>query len=245
MAQSTCDEVVAPQAPLHVAIILDGNGRWAERRGLPRAAGHRAGGQAVRRLVTAAPGLGVGTLTLFAFSSDNWRRPPAEVRALFRLLGRYLTNEVNECARNGVRLSFPGRRDRLPAVLAGPLAEAERVTAGGRTLRLRIAIDYSGRDTITRAAALVGVRAPDRPSFLAALGKAAHECEPAPEVDLLIRTGGEHRLSDFLLFECAYAELEFLDCAWPEFRPADLAACLERFRRRDRRFGGLSPRTAG
>src|SRR5256885_8922136 len=134
------------QSPsLHVAIVMDGNGRWAARRGLPRAAGHRAGAEAVRRVVAAAPELGVGTLTLFAFSSDNWRRPTAEVRGLFRLLGRYLMAEARECVRNGVRLSFPGRRDRLPPPLTGALAEAERITAGGRTLRLRIAIDYSGR----------------------------------------------------------------------------------------------------
>ena len=230
MAQSTCDIAIAPANAVHVAIILDGNGRWAEHRGLPRAAGHHEGAEAVRRIVAAAPGLGVGTLTLFAFSSDNWRRPPAEVRALFRLL------EARECVRNGVRLSFPGRRDRLPPSLADSLAKAERLTAHGRRLRLRIAVDYSGRDTIVAAAALTGEQS-DRPAFLAALGRAANESEPAPEVDLLIRTGGERRLS----YECAYAELEFLDRAWPVFSPADLATCLELFGRRDRRFGGLHP----
>ena len=240
MAQSTYDIAIAPSRPLHVAIILDGNGRWAERRGWPRAAGHREGAEAVRRIVAAAPGLGVGTLTLFAFSADNWRRPRAEVRGLFRLLGRYLMREARECVRQGVRLSFPGRRDRLPPSLARSLDEAERLTAAGRTLRLRIAIDYSARDTILAAAALAGGRA-DRPAFLAALGRAANEREAASEVDLLIRTGGERRLSDFLLFECAYAELEFLERAWPDFRPADLAACLERFAHRERRFGGLAP----
>ena len=245
MAQSTCEEAIPDASLVHVAIILDGNGRWAARRGLPRAAGHHAGAEAVRRIVAAAPDLGVGTLTLFAFSSDNWRRPAAEVRGLFRLLGRYLMIEARECIRNGVRLSFPGRRDRLPPALADALAEAERITASGRRLRLRIAIDYSGRDTIARAAALAGTRAAERPAFLAALGQAANEREPATDVDLLIRTGGERRLSDFLLFECAYAELEFLDQPWPDFRPADLAGCLEQFRRRERRFGGLPRRTAG
>jgi undecaprenyl diphosphate synthase len=253
MAQSTYDLAVAPERPLHVAIILDGNGRWAERRGWPRAAGHREGAEAVRRIVAAAPALGVGTLTLFAFSADNWRRPRAEVRGLFRLLGRYLMREARECVRNGVRLSFPGRRDRLPVSLARSLAEAEQLTAGGRKLRLRIAVDYSGRDTILAAAALATLAAAqagdadggaDRAAFLAAMGRAANEREAAPEVDLLIRTGGERRLSDFLLFECAYAELEFLDRAWPDFRPADLAECLDRFSRRERRFGGLSPREA-
>ena len=240
MAQSTCSIDVASVQPLHVALILDGNGRWAERRGLPRAAGHRAGAEAVRRIVTAAPGLGVGTLTLFAFSSDNWRRPRTEVRALFGLLVRYLAREARECARTGVRLSFPGRRDRLPPALASLLAEAERLTAGGRVLRLRVAVDYSGRETILAAALAGGCT--DRRAFLAAMGRAANETEAAPEVDLLIRTGGERRLSDFLLFECAYAELEFLDRAWPDFRPADLAESLERFSHRERRFGGLSAR---
>lgn len=222
----------------HVAIILDGNGRWAQRRGLPRVAGHRAGAAAVRRVIAAAPSLGVGTLTMFAFSSDNWRRPAAEVGALFQLLGGSLRREARECERNGVRLTFPGRRDRLPAGLVEIMREAEQVTSEGRELWLRIAIDYSGRDTIQAAAAIAGANS-SRAAFLAALGAAAHEPGAAPEVDLVIRTGGERRLSDFLLFESAYAELEFLDSPWPEFRPADLAACLERFRRRDRRFGGL------
>ncbi len=240
MAQSTSsiEPAVAPAYLPHVAIILDGNGRWAQRRGLPRVAGHRAGAAAVRRVIAAAPSLGVGTLTLFAFSSDNWRRPAAEVGALFQLLGGSLRREARECERNGVRLTFPGRRDRLPTGLVEIMREAEQVTAAGRELWLRIAVDYSGRDTIQAAAAITGAN-PSREAFLAALGAAAHEPEPAPEVDLVIRTGGERRLSDFLLFESAYAELEFLDSLWPEFRPADLAACLERFRRRDRRFGGL------
>jgi undecaprenyl diphosphate synthase len=154
-------------------------------------------------------------------------------------------SEARECIRTGVRLSFPGRRDRLPPALAEALAEAERITTSGRTLRLRIAIDYSGRDTIARAATLAGNHATERPAFLAALGQAANEREPATDVDLLIRTGGERRLSDFLLFECAYAELEFLDQPWPDFRPSDLASCLEQFRRRERRFGGLPRRGAG
>ena len=245
MKQSTSDASSTDRAALHVAIIMDGNGRWAESQGLPRNAGHLAGAEAVRHIVEAAPGLGLGTLTLFAFSSDNWRRPGPEVRALFRLLGRYALSEARECARQGVRMSFPGRRDRLPPPLAHTLAEAERLTAGGRRLRLRIAVDYSSRHTIASAATRIGALTAHRQEFLAALGEAAGEHEPAPEVDLMVRTGGERRLSDFLLFESAYAELEFLDLAWPDFRPADLAACLERFRARDRRFGGLPERAAG
>lgn len=240
MTQSTSSNFVdaAPAALPHVAIILDGNGRWAERRGLPRAAGHRAGAEAVRRIVSAAPGLGIGTLTLFAFSSDNWSRPAAEVDALFRILSRYVLYEARECCRQGVRLTFPGRRDRLPRSLAHILLEAEQNTAPGRVLRLRIAIDYSGRDTIVHAAALTKANS-SRGAFLAALGAAANESEPAPEADLLIRTGGERRLSDFILYEAAYAELDFVEQPWPDFRPADLAASLERFRQRQRRFGGL------
>jgi len=222
-----------------VAIVLDGNGRWAERRGLPRKAGHLAGARRVRRIVEAAPRLGIGTLTLFAFSADNWKRPPDEVDALLGLLGRTMQRQVPACVRDSVRLAFPGRRDRLPCALAQTLAEAERATACGTALRLRIAIDYSARDTIVTAARHPGA-GHGRANFLAALAYAANEAEPAIDVDLLIRTGGEHRLSDFLLFECAYAEFTFLDTPWPDFTPSDLAACVAEFSRRSRRFGAVA-----
>src|SRR5690348_7617943 len=179
----------AVQSTLHIGIIMDGNGRWAAARGLPRVAGHKAGVAAVRRVVEAAPEAGVGTLTLFAFSSDNWRRPPAEVSALMQLLGVYLDCETRRCAAEGVRVEAIGRRDRLDPALAARISQAERTTAAGGRLRLRIAIDYSGRDAILAAARQAGEIS--RESVEVALG---------PAVDLLIRTGGEQRLSDFLLW---------------------------------------------
>ena len=198
---------------------MDGNGRWATRRGRPRAAGHRAGAETVRHIVEAAPGLGVTALTLYAFSSDNWRRPAAEVTVLMRLFGRYLRTETAELAARGVQLSIIGRRDRLPASLVAAIEGAERTTICCTGLELRIAVDYSSRVAI-RAGALL------------------------PDVDLLIRTGGEQRLSDFLLWESAYAELWFTDRMWPDFAAAELASAIREFRSRDRRFGGLPAREA-
>jgi undecaprenyl diphosphate synthase len=222
---------------MHVAIIMDGNGRWATRRGLPRTAGHRAGATALTRVVEAAPNLGVTKLTVFAFSSDNWRRPAIEVDALMELFRSYLSDESERHARKGTRLSIIGRRDRLSPDLAGEISRVEAETAGGDRLHLRIALDYSARDAISRA--LGAAVQPD------GLGRLISQ-SPADElgshdVDLLIRAGGEKRLSDFLLWECAYAELAFLDLMWPDFTPASLAAVIADFRRRERRFGGLAP----
>jgi undecaprenyl diphosphate synthase len=226
---------------LHVAIIMDGNGRWATGRGHPRTAGHVAGAEAVRRTVEAARDLGVGTLTLFAFSSDNWQRPPEEVRSLMRLFRRYLIREAARCAADGVRISVIGRRDRLSPVLVRAIEEAEARTARGTAALLRIAIDYSARDAILRAAhrlhRLNGSAGEiSRESFSRLLADPPHE-EPVPDVDLLIRTGGEKRLSDFLLWECAYAELVFTDRMWPDFGAADLAEAVRELGRRERRFG--------
>ena len=221
---------------LHVAIIMDGNGRWAERRSLPRTAGHRAGADAVRRVVEAAPALGVTTLTLFAFSSDNWRRPRDEVSALMSLLRRYLQAELARLIDNDVRLSVIGRRDRLPDGLGNAIADAERRSAVGSRLHLRIAIDSSARDAIAHAAAAWHLeRPPSREEFCRLLAG-----DDAGDVDLLIRTSGEKRLSDFLLWEAAYAELCFTDALWPDFGADDLRAALADFHRRERRFGGLS-----
>jgi undecaprenyl diphosphate synthase len=225
---------------LHVGIIMDGNGRWATRRRLSRLRGHEAGVEAIRRVVEAAPQQGVGTLTLYAFSSDNWRRPKAEVSALMALLRFYLANEVGSLVRNGVRLTVIGRRDRLPDGIAAAIASAETVTAGGDALHLRIAVDYSARDAILNAVALA-----------AGMGHLTREIfsqlvtgEPAlRDVDLVIRTSGEKRLSDFLLWESAYAELHFTERMWPDFAEADLAEALTSFHRRERRFGGLQPET--
>ena len=228
----------ADEGRWHVAIIMDGNGRWATRRGLPRSAGHRAGVQAVRKVVEAAPDLGVAMLTLFAFSSDNWRRPQGEVKTLMSLLRHYLRADIRELIDNGVRLTVIGRRDRLPGGLAQEIAEVERASAHGQRLHLRVAIDYSSRDAILDAAARWRAeRAPSRAAFAALLAEPA--CEAGPDVDLLIRSGGEKRLSDFLLWESAYAELCFIDTLWPDFGADDLRAALAEFHRRERRFGGL------
>jgi undecaprenyl diphosphate synthase len=225
---------------LHVAVIMDGNGRWARARGLPREAGHRAGSAAVRRAVEAAadPAAGVGWLTLYAFSSDNWRRPPQEVAALLGLFGEYLRSETPRCVENGVRLGVIGRRDRLGAALAREVAEAESRTAVGTGLRLRLAIDYSSRDAILHASRRIAVER--GPFSRERLARELAADSGAPDVDLLVRTGGERRLSDFLLWESAYAELVFLDSMWPDFAASDLHAALAEYRARDRRFGGLA-----
>jgi undecaprenyl diphosphate synthase len=222
---------------MHLAVIMDGNGRWANARGLPRVAGHRAGAKAVRRVVEAAPGLGVGTLTLYAFSADNWQRPPREVGALMRLFRSYLASETERLLENGVRLTVIGRRDRLPEVLARAIAGAEAATAGGTRLHLRLAIDYSAREAILHAAAMAAGREVGRGEFQALLGAAVGAAEPAPDVDLLARSGGEQRLSDFLLWECAYAELWFTPRMWPDFDASTVAEAVAEFQRRERRFG--------
>lgn len=220
---------------LHLAVIMDGNGRWAEARGLPRSAGHREGVEAVRRTVEAASRAGIGTLTLFAFAQANWARPRAEVAALFGLLARYLHMEAARLHEAGVRLTVIGRRDRLPEGVAATIARAEAMTAGNRGLHLRVAVDYSSRHAILAAAREAG------PATTAANFAALLAPDGAPDVDLLIRTGGEQRLSDFLLWEAANAELWFTPVAWPDFSAGDLQAALDGFARRERRFGGLGP----
>jgi undecaprenyl diphosphate synthase len=222
------------KANLHVAIIMDGNGRWAARQGLPRSAGHHAGVESVRRVCEAAPAFGIATLTLFAFSADNWRRPPAEVSTLMSLLRRYVRSETARLRDADVRLTVIGRRDRLPHRLANEIDRAEADTACGRKLHLRVAFDYSSRDAILSAAArLPHDREPTREDLARLIAG------DTPDVDLMIRTSGEQRLSDFLLWESAYAELYFTDRLWPDFGPDDLAAAITEFHRRDRRFGAL------
>jgi undecaprenyl diphosphate synthase len=216
---------------------MDGNGRWARARGLPRVAGHRAGADAVRRVVESAPGLGIGTLTLYSFSSDNWQRPAPEVAALMSLFRSYLRMETSRCVAEGVRIRMIGRRDRLAPSLQKMVAEAEAVTAPGRTLEVRIAIDYSSRDAILRAADKLR-KGSTREDFSRLLGD-------APDVDLLVRTGGEQRLSDFLLWECAYAELLFTGKMWPDFGRADLEEAVAEFYSRERRFGRIPEAVAG
>ena len=229
---------------LHVAILLDGNGRWASWRGLPRSDGHHAGVKAVRRVVQAAVELGIGTLTLYAFSSNNWARPAGEVNVLLGVLEQYLRNDAPELAAHGICLRVIGRRERLRPILRDAIETAEGLTAAGSALDLRIAIDYSSRESILRAACWMvsSVEVSER-EFSRRLGQVTHNGGPAPDVDLLIRTGGERRLSDFLLWECAYAELLFTPKMWPEFDAADLEAAVEDFLGRERRFGRL-PETA-
>jgi undecaprenyl diphosphate synthase len=230
------------QSRLHVAIIMDGNGRWAEMRGHPRTEGHRAGAEAVRRVTEAAPGLRISTLTLFAFSSDNWQRPAREVWALMRLFRRYLLSEADECVERGIRVSIIGRRNRLPPPLQATVETVEAATIDGRALHLRIAVDYSARDAILRAARkLTGADEASRETFSRLLaGESDVDDGRLADVDLLIRTGGEQRLSDFLLWESAYAELFFTARMWPDFGAADLEAAVREFHRRSRRFGCLT-----
>ena len=227
------------QSTLHIAIIMDGNGRWARERGWPRVEGHRAGAGTVRRVIEQAPGLGIRYLTLYAFSSDNWQRPAAEVAALMRLFESYLHDEADRCVANGVRLSVIGRRDRLPVEVLQAIDAAERRTRDGRVLHLQLAVDYSARDGLVRALSLVD-GPPSRQALAEAIARANHADPAVPPVDLLVRTGREQRLSDFLLWELAYAELHFSGLMWPDFSVADLEAALAAFRGRERRFGRVS-----
>ena len=238
---------IVPPPGIHAAILMDGNGRWAEMRGLPRSAGHRAGAEAVRRVVEAAPDAGIRTLTLFAFSTNNWQRSPEEVGALFGVLETYLHREALCADEHGVRINVIGRRDRLPSALVTAIEAAESATERNCDLSLRIALDYSARDAVLRAACwMVSSTEVTQQEFSRRLGQVTHSQEASPDVDLLIRTGGEQRLSDFLLWECAYAELYFTDRMWPDFDAADLAAAVHEYRARDRRFGRVpvSIRTA-
>ena len=223
------------QSTFHVAIIMDGNGRWATERGMPRPAGHRAGADAVRRVVEAAPAAGIDLLTLYAFSSDNWNRPRFEVETLMTLFERFLATETAEMVRSGVRLNVIGRRDRLSSALVRLIESAEQATAGCGKVRLRLAVDYSSRDAITRATCS---KCPED-SFRERLSMAINADSIIEDVDLMIRTGREKRLSDFLLFEAAYAELHFSDRLWPDFTAADLNIAVDDYRSRERRFGAI------
>jgi undecaprenyl diphosphate synthase len=204
---------------------------------MPRIAGHRQGANAVRRTVEAAPSLGVSTLTLYAFSAANWQRPASEVSALMELLETYLNREKERCIENGVRINVIGRRDRLAPRLVREIERAETATAGGRQLLLRIAVDYSAREAIAAAAASCSETPPTLESFAALMQRALHSVPDTPDVDLLIRTSGERRLSDFLLWEIAYAEFVFTERLWPDFGREDLVAAVAEYSRRDRRFG--------
>jgi undecaprenyl diphosphate synthase len=235
---------VPPIRPIHVAIISDGNGRWATTRGLPRSAGHRAGAQAARGVIEAAPQLGIHTLTLFALSSANWQRPPAEITGILRIVHEYLRTETSHCIDQGIRLSIIGRRDRIPATLRQAIIDSEASTARGTRLHLRLAVDYSARHAIYNAACrFYKVTELSQESFSAVLSEVLRG--GSTDVDLLIRTGGEQRLSDFLLWECAFAEFVFLPKRWPDFTPNDLQAAVYEFTRRERTRGALPDAVAG
>jgi undecaprenyl diphosphate synthase len=226
---------------MHVAIIMDGNGRWAAKRNLNRQAGHRAGVKAAEAVVRAAARHGVNTLTLYAFSSDNWLRPRPEVDALFGLLRRYLMTETDRCLEESIRLNVVGRRNRLNPTLRAQIERSEELTAACSRMHLRLAVDYSSRYSIIEAGRrLHPTAAAERVEYLRQLAAVDHSDPVAADVDLLIRTGGEQRLSDFLLWECAYAELVFLDCPWPDFDEAQFVQALEEYSRRQRRFGRIA-----
>jgi undecaprenyl diphosphate synthase len=235
---STADQ---PPPPTHVAIIMDGNGRWAKARGLPRTAGHKRGAEAVRRTVEAARELGVSYLTLYAFSSENWKRPAGEVTDLMGLLRLYLRNEVKNLDRNGIRLKVIGDRNRLGPDIVRLIEESEARTAGNTALTLLLALSYGGRQEIVEAARSLarevaeGRLSPDRVDE-EALG-ARLTTAGIPDPDLIIRTSGEQRISNFLLWQGAYAELVFMDTLWPDFGRSELEAAIRDFHGRDRRFG--------
>jgi len=230
--------VPAIASQLHVAIICDGNGRWATSRALPRSAGHRAGAEAASSVIRCAPHLGIHTLTLFALSSANWQRPPAEVAAILQLLQEYLAAETSHCLDEGIRLNVIGRRDRLPATLRESIADAEALTSKGKKLHLRLAVDYSARHSIFQAASKF-YKATNLSSEAFSDVLAEVQRGGSTDVDLLIRTGGEQRISDFLLWECAFAEFFFLSKRWPDFTPKDLRDIVMKFAQRDRTRGGL------
>lgn len=228
-------------APQHVAIIMDGNGRWAHARGLPRVAGHRAGAQAVRRTIEAAVESGVSWLTLYAFSSENWRRPMDEVLDLTGLLRHYIRQELSEITKQGVRVRVIGDRARFDAATRGELDRAERTTVGNTRLNLNVALSYGARDEIVAAARAAALAAQRGEIDLAALDEGGFErflsTAGMPDPDLVIRTSGEQRLSNFLLWQSAYSELVFLDVLWPDFGAGHFDQALTEFARRERRFG--------
>ncbi|HET6930365.1 MAG TPA: polyprenyl diphosphate synthase [Candidatus Acidoferrum sp.] len=236
--QQPLPSVSAVASQIHVAIICDGNGRWATSRALPRSAGHRAGAEAARRVIRSAPLLGIHTLTLFALSSANWARPAAEVAAILQILREYLVAETSHCLDEGIRLSIIGRRDRLPCDLRETIADSEALTVNGKKLHLRLAIDYSARHAIFQAASkfykVTNLSSDAFSDVLAEVQRGG-----STDVDLLIRTGGEQRLSDFLLWECAFAEFCFLPKRWPDFTPKDLRDMILEFEQRERTRGGL------
>lgn len=230
--------------PAHVAVIMDGNGRWAKSRGLPRTAGHKKGVDAVRRTVEAAGELGIGYLTIFSFSSENWRRPEEEVSDLMQLLRFYLRSEIADLHRNGVRLRVIGDRARLSKDIVGLIDNAENLTRDNRKLTLVVALSYGSRQEITLAARRLAeeVKAGTLNPADITEDRLSERLFTAdiPDPDLIVRTSGEKRISNFLLWQAAYAELVFVDTLWPDFSKRDLEAAIEEFHRRERRFGATT-----
>lgn len=231
-----------PRLPRHVAIVMDGNGRWAKRRNMPRVAGHKQGVEALRRVVQACLDRGIQVLTVFAFSSENWNRPADEVSGLMQLLGMALSREVPSLNKNGVRVFFPGAREGLSARVAQGLADAERASAGNTRLLLNVCFNYGGRWDIVQAARRLAAQGQEiTESSLSAALALAH----VPDPDLLIRTGGEMRISNFLLWQSAYTEFHFTPCLWPDFDEAALDAALADYAARERRFGKTPEQVGG
>lgn len=226
-------------APLHVAIIMDGNGRWATNRGWPRLVGHRKGAERVREIVTACPTLGVTHLTVYAFSTENWKRSTTEVLGLMKIFARYIKSEANKLAEAGVRLRFIGDRTRLDPNLQELMAGIETRTKHGRVLNLTVAINYGGRDELTRAMRKIAALGVDPSVITEDMISANLDTADLPDPDLVIRTSGETRTSNFLPWAAAYAEYEFTPTLWPDFTPTELAHILARFSGRERRFGGV------
>jgi undecaprenyl diphosphate synthase len=237
---STAPIFAGPDAtlPRHIAIIMDGNGRWAKRRLLPRAAGHRAGVEAVRRVTRAARALGIEALTLYAFSSENWRRPAEEIGDLMGLLRLFIRSDLAELQRENVRLRILGDFRRFPQDVVSLIDDALERTAANTGPILAIALNYGAQAELVRAARRLAERLPPEEIDEAAI-EGELETRELPPLDLLIRTSGEHRLSNFLLWQAAYAELLFVDTLWPDFGPDDLSAAVSAFGQRQRRFGGL------
>jgi len=233
--------------PRHVAIIMDGNGRWAAARGLPRGEGHRRGVEALRRTVRAAGDLGIGFVTIFSFSAENWSRPPSEVRELMALLRRFIRHDLADLHRNGVRVRVIGERENLDPDIRRLLDEAEELTKENDKLVLVVAFNYGARQEIARAAQRVAaaVAAGDLAASAVTADKLASylDAPDLPDPDLIIRTSGEQRLSNFLLWQAAYSELVFVPTYWPDFDRAALESAITEYRRRERRFGGLVVRT--
>lgn len=241
-------EVTSRPLPRHVAIIMDGNGRWAEQRGLPRLAGHRQGAASVREVVRACRRLGIEHLTLYAFSTQNWDRPRAEVEGLMALLTEFLDGERDELLTNGVRLEAMGDLDRLPAYVRLPLSAVRALTAKNQAMTLTLALSYGGREEIVRAAQALARQAADGqldPEHIDEAAVRSHLWASAlPDPELVIRTSGEMRVSNFLLFHLAYSELVMTELLWPDFREPQLLEALRDFQQRERRFGRTSAQVA-